>query len=189
MSGPLNLDRFASIAAELAQSSSRDEVLAREGVSLEVWLETQELWMTRMASEARRGRYALSQRYGVLYAEHRTHMAEGRKAAASSPVAPPRRYIAPQGAALAPIPLAAAPSGPYVTRLSVQQLAALRAELTVTPEKDHPQVRERFGLTEATWSLEETHWQKELKDPAIFAKYLHVFKYYRGLLQPGSPNG
>ncbi len=202
MPGALNLERFASISAELARSPSRDAVLQREGVSLEEWLDTQELWMTRMAGEARRQHFALSQRFSDLYAAHRAKFEEARAAPKPQPVRRPPQTI---GRGVAAIPFAGqvappppvagppvsspAPSGPYTTRLSVQQLAALRAELTVTPELEHGKVRERFGLTEVTWSLEETYWQKQLKDPEIFARYLHVFKYYRGLLQSGSANG
>jgi hypothetical protein len=71
MKPALPLDRFASIAAEIDCVRSRDEVLTREGLTPEVWEAVKEFWLERMAHEAARGRYALSQRYTQLYAEHR----------------------------------------------------------------------------------------------------------------------
>jgi hypothetical protein len=72
----------------------------------------------------------------------------------------------------------------HVARLTVEQLAAMRAELATSPEPEHPEVRRRFGLDDATWQLEEDHWQRRLAiDPELFGRYLKRFQYCRSLLQ------
>jgi hypothetical protein len=67
-------------------------------------------------------------------------------------------------------------------RLTVEQLAALRAELTNVPESEHVAARERFGLDEAAWAQEEAYWQRELAaDKTLFARYVRHFQYCRSL--------
>ncbi len=73
----------------------------------------------------------------------------------------------------------------YVARLSVDQLAAMRAELAVSPEAEHAATRLRFGLDDATWVLEEAHWQKRFaQDKSLFDTYVKRFQYFRALMAP-----
>lgn len=72
----------------------------------------------------------------------------------------------------------------HVARLTVEQLAAMRAELATAPDSEHAAVRQRFGLDDRTWELEEAHWQGRLAtDKDLFARYLKSFQYCRSLLQ------
>jgi hypothetical protein len=85
------------------------------------------------------------------------------------------------GRSFTPLP-ASIPS--YGARLTVEQLAAMRAEIAVAPEAEHPAVLQRFGLDATTWDLEEQHWQRRLAaDKDLFARYLRQFQYCRSLLQ------
>lgn len=65
MDPPLPLERFAALSAELQAGAPRDEVLAREGLSLETWSEIQQAWTTRLAEEAAQGRIELSSRFSA----------------------------------------------------------------------------------------------------------------------------
>jgi hypothetical protein len=203
----LGLERYAAIGAELVRAPSREAVLAREGISLDVWLATQELWLSRMAGEVRRGRFILSQRYLALFALCRARLDPSPLATGPVAESPPERQgmaAAIQEARPVPAPPELVPSdgpdhhpelradwasldpGSFRTRLSLEQLAALRAELSCATEGDHARVRESFGLDEGIWLLEEIHWQNELTDPHLFARYLQLYKYYRALLRPPS---
>jgi hypothetical protein len=87
--------------------------------------------------------------------------------------------VVPPASVPAPVPVRA-----YAARLTVEQLAAMRAEVATSPETEHPAVIQRFGLDAATWPLEEAHWQKRLaQDPDLFQRYLRQFQYCRSLLQ------
>jgi hypothetical protein len=91
----------------------------------------------------------------------------------------PHSSVVPPAAVPAPVPVRA-----YAARLTVEQLAAMRAEVATSPETDHPAVIQRFGLDASTWPLEEAHWQKRLaQDPDLFQRYLRQFQYCRSLLQ------
>jgi hypothetical protein len=71
----------------------------------------------------------------------------------------------------------------YVARLTLEQLAAMRAEIGVVSEAEQPAVMQRFGLDAATWEHEETHWQRRLAgDQELFKRYLKQFQYCRSLL-------
>jgi len=98
----------------------------------------------------------------------------------------------PQGVVLAipAVPVSAlplppsAPSGYYATRLTLEQLAAMRAEIANAPDAEQPDVMQRFGLDPVTWEEEETHWQRRLAgDQELFKRYLRQFQYCRSLLQ------
>jgi hypothetical protein len=72
----------------------------------------------------------------------------------------------------------------YTARLTMEQLAAMRAEIALAPEAEQPGVMQRFGLDRATWEQEETHWQRRLAaDQELFKRYLRQFQYCRSLLQ------
>jgi hypothetical protein len=95
---------------------------------------------------------------------------------------PPPPVSHPSGSYAAP-PSVAPPSS-YAARLTVEQLAAMRAEVATAPEAEHAGVFERFGLDPATLELEEAHWQRRLaREPDLFQRYLRQFQYCRSLLQ------
>jgi hypothetical protein len=72
-----------------------------------------------------------------------------------------------------------------MARLSVDQLAAMRAELALAPESEHAAVRLRFGLDDGTWPHEEAHWQRKFAaDKDLFQTYVKRFQYFRALLAP-----
>jgi hypothetical protein len=71
----------------------------------------------------------------------------------------------------------------YTARLTLEQLAAMRAEIGLASEAEQPGVMQRFGLDRATWEDEETHWQRRLAgDQELFKRYLKQFQYCRSLL-------
>src|SRR5205085_12003764 len=76
------------------------------------------------------------------------------------------------------------PAPKYVSKLSLDQLAALRAELALAPEAEHAETRLRFGLDGAAYIEEEAHWQKRFaQDKTLFQTYVQRFQYFRALLR------
>jgi hypothetical protein len=68
--------------------------------------------------------------------------------------------------------------------LTLEQLAAMRAEIAMAPDAEQPGVMQRFGLDPTTWEQEEAHWQRRLAgDQDLFKRYLRQFQYCRSLLQ------
>lgn len=202
MANVLTLERYAELSAHLAFGETRAEALAAASVDEQQWTRSQEFWLGRMSEEAGRGRHALAQRYAKLFAAAQKRLREPKKptrrrqwramaparvahaippavaAAAASPSAP-------AAAGPASIPAPASMAAPHVARLSVEQLAALRAELVMAPPSEHEVVRSRFGLDEATWQREEAYWQRKLAgDEALFQRFLRQFAYCKALLQP-----
>jgi hypothetical protein len=95
---------------------------------------------------------------------------------------PPPVVHTPTGQAL-PGPWEGAAAAP--TTLDVQQFAAIRAELAVAPEAQHPAIRERYHLDESAWRREEAAWQARLHaDGPLLQAYLTHFRYLRALLGP-----
>jgi hypothetical protein len=186
MPPPLRLELFAELGARLARGEKLSDVLAAAKVAPEHWDESQQFWLGRMADEAARNRFALNLRHAKLM-----------KAAEARLSAPKARLTARRGAPIdvkkavvyaAPTPSAAptAAARPHVARLTVEQLAAMRAELATSPEDQHAAIRQRFGLDEAATPLEEAHWQRRfVDDPALFQRYVRQFQYCRSLLQRG----
>ena len=95
----------------------------------------------------------------------------------SPAVVPPPPPLAPAAAAPAPSMLN------YTSRLTLEQLAAMRAEIGLAAEAEQAGVMQRFGLDLTTWEREEAHWQRELaRDQDLFKRYLKQFQYCRSLL-------
>jgi hypothetical protein len=204
----LHLGVFAELNARISAGGKRSDVLAEAKVDPEHWEASQEFWLGRMAEEASRERYALTMKYTALYQAALTRWSQAQAQARlakpvrrvapfdanrvvvhAAPAVPPRP--APGSSDVPPAsnapPSVAPPSrapAPHVARLTVEQLAAMRAELATSPEAEHPAVRTRFGLDDLTWELEEAHWQRQLAvDQELFARYLKRFQYCRSLLQ------
>jgi len=225
----LNLSVFAELSARMSAGGKKSDVLAEAQVDPERWEASQQFWLKKMADEAARDRFALTQKYSGLYqaalarvteqatqaqkAVKRRAVVEASKvvvyAAPAVPARPPpveapadggvsstrapgpvpseRPPASVQPPSVASVPPAASvrPAAmAHVARLTVEQLAAMRAELASSPEGEHPAVRQRFGLDDATWALEEAHWQRKLAvDKDLFGQYLKRFQYCRALLQ------
>ena len=71
---PLTLERFAALQAEIDAGRARDELLAREKLSLDTWLAAQRGWFSLMAAELKKNRYDIAQRYAALYGEARPEL-------------------------------------------------------------------------------------------------------------------
>jgi hypothetical protein len=98
--------------------------------------------------------------------------------------APSTPAVVPPPASLGAAPLPPPPVGNYTARLTLEQLAAMRAEIALAAEADQPGVMQRFGLDRAGWEQEESHWQRRLAgDQNLFKQYLRQFQYCRSLLQ------
>jgi hypothetical protein len=205
MANVLTLERFAELSARLASGETRAEALAAASVDEQQWARSQEFWLGRMSEEAGRGRHALAQRYAKLFAAVQRRLREPKKPArrrqwramaparvahAIPPATAPAAAASsspPAAAGPASIPAPASTAAPHVARLTVEQLAALRAELVMAPPAEHEVVRSRFGLDEATWQREEAYWQRKLAaDEALFQRFLRQFAYCKALLQPRS---
>jgi hypothetical protein len=121
-----------------------------------------------------------------------------RVEAASSPRAPQSPSVAPSAPMpiRTPLPIPASgsvpapasrtpsvlPPAPGAPRLTLEQFAAMRAELVLAPEPEHPAIVGRYGLAGEAWAAEEQQWQRLLaSDRAIFERYLQRFQYMRGL--------
>lgn len=209
----LRLDRFAELSARMASGEKKSDVLSSAQVDEAHWDASQQFWLGKMAQEAGRQKFALSQKYASLY---RVAMAKVTKAAAERKAVKKREPVQQQQVVVHAIPVAPAPPPPvavvpppapvsvrggppsvppprsvtpppmsvYAARLTVEQLAAMRAEVATTAEAQHPDVFRRFGLDPTTWELEEAHWQRRLaRDPDLFQRYLRQFQYCRSLLQ------
>lgn len=201
MPQPMSLERYAELSARMASGQKRDDVLKSTDIDEATWETSQQYWLGKMADEAGRDKYSLAQRYGVLFkaAQAVVDGTAGRPmkrlpprskrqvVVHAMPVAPPK----------APAPAAAAPLSPagataphasiatsYSARLTVEQLAAMRAEIATAPDGDQPAVLQRFGLDSISWEKEEAHWQRKLAlDEALFKRYLRQFQYCKSLLQ------
>ncbi len=120
----LGLERFAALSADIESGAARDEVIAREGLSVEEWTRTQESWLGKMAEEASRKRFELTNRYNSAFVAQRRG-AEGmrrpgkkKKGAPADVAAAPRiaaapAFVAPPPSFVAPPPFgSSAPSPP-----------------------------------------------------------------------------
>ncbi len=193
----LRLDVFAELCARMAGGESRAQVLASAAVDENLYDMSQEFWLQRMAEDARRGNDALSRRYGELFmAAQRRQLLPTQPSArrwrlsAPGPVVRRMPSVAPSVSAPAAVSAHAAVDAPaerdaYASRLTLEQLAALRAELALAADSEHDAVRQRFGLDAATWEKEEAHWQRTLAgDESLFQRYVRQFQYCKALLQP-----
>lgn len=67
-------------------------------------------------------------------------------------------------------------------RLALMQYAALRAEILSSPEALRGAVYARYHLTEPDDAAEAAAWNARFSaDRALFAQYMQVFSYFRGL--------
>ena len=118
----LGLERFAALSADIESGAARDEVIAREGLSAEQWTRTQESWLGKMAEEASRKRFELTNRYNSAFVAQRRGADGGRrpgkkkKGAPIEAAAPPRIAAAPPF--VAPPPSFVAPPPPFVSTLA-----------------------------------------------------------------------
>ncbi len=196
---PLDLERFAQLSAEIDVGNLREQVLAEGGVSLETWSQAQQWWLSRMAAEATRKRYDLTNRYNAAFLAYR-RLALQRKlkrrhlgeAPDSSPLskqrmerpAPPKEIEAPLAAGSGQA--ANAPEeGP---RLTLAQYASLRAEMAVYPAHLDT-IRQRYGFDERSYAREDGEWQWRFEaDKDLFAQYVALFRRYRDWLLGAASN-
>jgi len=68
---PISLELFAKLRARLDEGDKLDELLAAEGLSVEVWHRGQRGWLTRMGAEAVCKRHIITPRYQQLYLAER----------------------------------------------------------------------------------------------------------------------
>lgn len=87
MEPPLDLERFATLSAELHGGTQRDELCAREGISLAEWNASQEAWLSRLADETAVKRFVLTNRYNTAFVARRRALAHGPRFPSHKPVA------------------------------------------------------------------------------------------------------
>jgi hypothetical protein len=108
----LAIERFAAMSADIESGTARDEVIAREGLTVEAWTRAQESWLGKMADEAGRKRFELTNRYNAAFVAQRRSLDGGRrgskKKVAPAQVAPAPPPIAASRSVVAPAPFVAA---------------------------------------------------------------------------------
>jgi hypothetical protein len=117
---PIELESYATLAAEIDAGRPADVVLEREGITKESWARAQAYWLKRMADEAHRKRFATTTRYQALFAAKRRIFAsriEREKATVTDPAPPPVEPLAAAKVELeapiaAELPAVAAPEAP-----------------------------------------------------------------------------
>lgn len=71
MGNPIvTLERFAAMRAEMEAGALRDDVLRRDDLDPDAWIEAQKGWLARMGEELGRGRFELTNRYGAAFMGH-----------------------------------------------------------------------------------------------------------------------
>jgi hypothetical protein len=108
MSTPVTLERYAEIRAEMDAGTLRDEVLARTGITIDEWSDTQDAWLEKMGTDLERGRFELTNRYTQAFLERQRALrvtASPDAPAVSAPVATPTTAPLP--------PLVTPPSLPF----------------------------------------------------------------------------
>src|SRR5689334_1162696 len=75
----IELERFARLSAELDAGAARDGILEREGLSLDAWTAAQEAWLKKLADEASRKRFALTNRYNKAFVARRREIESGAR--------------------------------------------------------------------------------------------------------------
>jgi hypothetical protein len=133
MEPPLDLERFATLSAELNAGTQRDELCAREGISLADWNASQEAWLARLADETAGKRFVLTNRYNNAFVARRRALTHGPRFPAHKPAA--ARKVDP----VAPPPVEVAP--PPVVVVSLPALAAEPPPIYRQPEAPPPVYR------------------------------------------------
>jgi hypothetical protein len=113
----VSLERFAELRAEMDGGSRRDDVLAREKLGADAWIEVQRAWLERMGAEIEHGRFELTNRYSKAFVARQAALTPAvMPAPAPVPLtpAPPRAPSAPPTPppAIVPTFLAASPMPP-----------------------------------------------------------------------------
>jgi hypothetical protein len=197
----LSLAEFAHVTAFVDAGLRREDVLKEGGILPADWEHTQETWLARMAQQAGQGRYALYARYTELLNTERKAAFSALRSKRSKlkgimPVPPVQRMspilaspglLKPRGPSVG-VAVRQAPTkqqtAPTTARLTLEQLATLRAELVLAPDTAG-EIRERFGLSERTHEQEDAIWQGRFqKDKELFQRYVKLFQYFRSLLAP-----
>lgn len=79
----LTLESYAEIRAEMESGRLRDEVLARAGLTVDLWTDAQRAWLERMGAELERGRFELTNRYTRAFLERQRALQEDEREAAA----------------------------------------------------------------------------------------------------------
>lgn len=101
----LGLERFAAMSADIESGAARDEVIGREGLSIEAWTRAQESWLGKMADEASRKRFELTNRYNSAFVAQRRSEGGARRVGKKKGA-----RVEPASPAAAPAPVPAVPS-------------------------------------------------------------------------------
>ena len=95
MEPAVELERFAALSAEIEAGAARDEVCAREGISVEAWTGAQEMWLARMAEETAAKRFELTNRYNAAFVARRLALQDGKRKPANKPFRAQKKPAAP----------------------------------------------------------------------------------------------
>jgi hypothetical protein len=133
----LDLERFAALSAELEAGVPAEELCAREGVSMEAFSATREHWLGKLADEATRRRFDLTNRYNASFVRARRALSSGpRLPRRAPPLAAPQprdddttREAIPSRAKAA-LPFSSQPSSPQEPLARAGAHAARRAGRT-----------------------------------------------------------
>ena len=201
---PLRLERYAQLRAEVDERANLKQMLRRDGIGYDVWLQSRSFWDERLALEARDGKATLRTRYEGAYNARRRMLGarntppelprviiEGRT---REPVpALPMQQLAttlvatamPQGPAPtlgAPSPRASHGATPRRRGLTMEQLASFAAEALVHGAQ-LAEVRLRYGLDVDSQQTEFGRWSEVFaRDASLYARYVALVQSYRDWL-------
>ncbi|AUX43642.1 uncharacterized protein SOCE26_050940 [Sorangium cellulosum] len=130
----VTLERYAEMRAEMDTGMLRDEVLARTGLTIDDWIDTQQTWLERMGTELERGRFELTNRYTQAFLERQRAL---QAAAVPAPVPAPASSPVPS-ATTTPLPLSIAPPMPPVVVAPVLPLPAISSPFATPPSSRSP---------------------------------------------------
>ena len=138
---PLAIERFAAMSADIEAGAARDEVIARERISLAAWTRAQEWWLGKMADEVAQKRFDLTNRYNAAFvAQRRSRDGSARRAdrknknKKKSPIDSPAKaalasphLVAPPPSFVAPPPSFVAPPAPFLAPPAPRTMPAVAA--------------------------------------------------------------
>ncbi|WP_437972193.1 hypothetical protein WMF04_24135 [Sorangium sp. So ce260] len=125
----VTIERYAEMRAEMDTGMLRDEVLARTGLTIDDWVDTQQTWLERMGTELERGRFELTNRYTQAFLERQRAL----QAAAVPAPAPATAASPPPSATTTPLPLSVAQPPLPVVVAPVPPMPAASSPIAAPP--------------------------------------------------------
>ncbi|WP_437663366.1 hypothetical protein [Sorangium sp. So ce1182] len=179
----VTLERYAEMRAEMDTGTLRDEVLARTGLTIDDWIDTQHTWLERMGTELERGRFELTNRYTQAFLERqRALQAAAVPAPAPAPAASPL-----PSATTTPLPLSIVQPPLPVVVAPVPPLPGPSSPVATAPSSPFPFAAPPPGAYLSEPPAEEDDVTRTIRaSPSAVARA--VLPFAKGLLSPDTAN-